>query len=332
MPQSSRKATQFLWAAIKILIVLLAGYFVYQKLLQADFWLLESHLDNTNRIFLYSYIAILILLSVVNWGLEIRKWRLLVSVVRPLSTKASSRQVFTAHLSGFITPAKAGDYGAKALAFPKEDRKKILFLNFLGNMYQLLATLFFGGIGLGIIAFFTSGTAIFFWLMGVMMCVLFYFIFPRFFNRIKWSLGGFSWAKVRSFLRTISLDVKKRARLLSFLRYVVFAHQFYFILWVLGSDLSYIFTMSCIGAMYLLSSLLPVMQLFDVVVRGGIAILIFGWFYVSEEIVLSAVLVMWLLNVMFPLLLGVYFLLVPARKLDQKKASTSSVSDKNRVA
>lgn len=309
VPLFTYKTKQFLWAALKIFIVLVAGYFVYRKLITADFWVLENHFSNIDTTSLYLYITIMILLSVLNWGLEIKKWQILSSQVRTLTLKNTLGHVFIAHIFGFVTPAKAGDYGAKSLFFPKEDRKKVLFLNFLGNMYQLLATLFFGLIGLGIIAFFTSGSAIFFWLMAVMMCLLFYFIFPRFLNRIKWSIAGYNWAKVRSYFKTIKPTIKKNSKAISFIRYLVFAHQFYFVLWVLGSDLSYIFTMACIMSIYLITSVLPVMQLFDVVIKGGVGVIIFSWFGISEEIVLSAVLAMWILNTLLPLVVGSYFLL-----------------------
>lgn len=322
VPLYTYKTKQFSWAVIKILVVLLACYFVYRKLSTADFWILESHLAKYHNTSLYLYIAILLIVSIVNWGLEIKKWQILVSQIRALSFKNMLSQVLTAHISGFITPAKTGDYGAKSLFFPKEDRKKILFLNFLGNMYQLLATLLFGLVGLGILAFYTSGSAIFFWLMAVMMCLLFYFIFPRFLSRIKWSISGYNWAKVRVYFKTIRPSLKRRVRRLSFARYLVFAHQFYMIFWLLGNDISYLFTMACILAVYLLSSLVPVMQLFDVVVKGGIAVLVFSRFGVSEEMVLSAVLIMWIFNTLLPLVVGVYFLLSRKRIHHPTKCST----------
>lgn len=309
VPLYPYKTKQFLWAAIKILIILVAGYVVYRKLVTADFWILENHLRGINTTSLYSYITITVILTLLNWGLEVKKWQVLVSQIRALTYKNALSEVLIAHISGFVTPAKAGDYGAKSLFYPKEDRKKILFLNFLGNLFQLFATVVFGLTGFGIIAFFTSGSAIFFWLLTVMMCLLFYLIFPRFLNHINWSIAGYNWAKVRSYLKRIRPSIMMYTKVVSFIRYLIFAHQFYFILWVLGNDLSYIFTMACIMATYLATSVLPVIQLFDFLIKGSVAVIIFSWFGILEEIVLSTVLTMWICNTLLPLVVGGCFLL-----------------------
>lgn len=308
--QLSHKATQFLWATIKILIVVLAGYFIYSKLDRYSLASLRYQLFDNKSLSLYLYIPIILLFTIGNWYLESKKWQILVKQISELSFRESVRQVTTAHLAGFITPAKAGDYGAKALYYAPEIRKKVLFLNFIGNMYQLLATLVFGFLGLGIIALFTGGTAIFFWGLTIFMTYIGYQLLPKLLRKFKWTLQGNPWHKIKQFHTSISKKIKKKARLLSFLRYVLFAHQFYLLLYVLGSDLHYVFTMSCIGAMYALSSLIPVMQLLDVVVRGGIAVWVFSWFKVDQEIVLATVLIMWILNVVLPLLPGAYFLVL----------------------
>ena len=308
MPRLSQKSTQLLWATLKILIVVLAGFFIYNKLDSHALNSLKYQLSEINTSSLYFYIIIILLFTAANWFFEFKKWQVLVGYFSQLSFRESAQQTLTAHLAGFVTPAKAGDYGAKALYYPKEQRKKILFLNFIGNMYQLLATLVVGFIGLGIIALFTSGTAIFFWGLSIFMTLVFYQILPKILRRFNWSLQGSAWHKVKNFWKAVPKDIKSKTRLYSFIRYAIFAHQFYVILLMLGADIPYVFAMSCIAAMYLLSSVIPVMQLLDVVVRGGVAVLVSGWYFVPEEIVLSTVLIMWLCNVVLPLLPGAIFL------------------------
>jgi hypothetical protein len=319
MPRLSHKATQLLWATLKILIVVLAGYFIYSKLNRSGLINLQFQLSEINTSSLYFYIIVILLFTSANWLFEFKKWQVLVGYIRQLSFRESAQQTLTAHLAGFVTPAKAGDYGAKALYYPKEQRKKILFLNFIGNMYQLLATLLVGFIGLGILALFTSGTAIFFWGLSIFMTLVFYQILPKVLKRFNWSLKGNAWHKIKSFWKAIPKDIKRKTRLYSLIRYAIFAHQFYIILLMLGADIPYVFAMSCIAAMYILSSLIPVMQLLDVIVRGGVAVFVFSWYFVPEEIVLSTVLIMWLCNVVLPLLPGTIFL------FKNKKRSSSTL-------
>jgi len=313
MPLLSHKAKQFLWWSVKITIVILAAFFIYNRIHRQSFLLIRDKISNINISSLYLYITIILVLTTINWILECKKWHLLGSLISKISLKQSISQTLIAHLSGFVTPAKAGDYGAKALFFSIEHRKKILFLNFIGNMYQMIATLFFGFLGLGIIAFFTNGTAIFFWGLALFMTFICYQILPKLLRQCNWTLKGNAWHKVKKYWKTISLAIKKKVRFLSFMRYLVFAHQFYFILYILNADITYGFAIACIGAMYLLSSIIPVMQLLDVVVRGGVAVWVFSWFYVSEEIIVTTVLIMWLSNVVLPLLPGAYFLFTSDR-------------------
>ena len=70
--------------------------------------------------------------SHLNWFFEIFKWKVLASHCERISLKESTKQVLKAHITSLITPAKIGEYGAKALFFKASYRKKILFLNVIG--------------------------------------------------------------------------------------------------------------------------------------------------------------------------------------------------------
>lgn len=308
MPRLSNKAKHLLWSVIKILILIVAGYLILTKLESSSVSQLSESLEHVSWARGAIYIFLMFLLSGVNWFLEVWKWQILVGYFEELRFRESINQTFTAHLLGFITPAKTGDYGAKTLFYQPSDRKKILFLNFIGNMYQLQATLIFGAIGLGIIALFTNGTALFFWGLSIFMGFILYQIIPKVLRSLGWTLKGNAWHKIKKFWKSIPQKLRKNVRILSLLRYAIFSHQFYILLLILGLELSYPFTMACICATYVLSSLVPVMQLFDVIVKGGVAVLVFSRFYVPEEIVLATILLMWFFNVILPLVLGGYFL------------------------
>ena len=46
-----------------------------------------------------------------------------------------------------FTPNRIGDYGAKALYYNSSYRKRIVLLNFIGNVMQMTITVLFGSIG-----------------------------------------------------------------------------------------------------------------------------------------------------------------------------------------
>ncbi|WP_375242595.1 hypothetical protein [Lacinutrix sp.] len=49
--------------------------------------------------------------------------------------------------ASLFTPNRIGEYGAKAIYFKKQFRKRILLLNLIGNLLQMTVTVVFGIIG-----------------------------------------------------------------------------------------------------------------------------------------------------------------------------------------
>jgi len=61
--------------------------------------------------------------------------------------------------------------------------------------------------------------------------------------------------------------------------------------------------------MYFFASVVPTVFVFDVVVRGGIAVWLFSFAGIPEFTVLSTVLAMWILNFVLPSIFGSFFIL-----------------------
>jgi len=263
MQSDSHKATQFLSYSIKILILAMVLFFVWKRISQDTSTIRENFKINISSLITYSNIAILLLLSIFNWLFEILKWKSLANHCHLITTKESMQQVLKAHIVSLITPAKIGEYGAKALFFPAPLRKKILFLNILGNGYQMLATTIFGSIGIGI-------------------CSYFFF---------------------------------------SFVRYLLFAHQFYFLVFLFQVDVSYPLAMGLITTMYLISSIIPMLQLFDVVLKTGVAVAVFTWVDTTEITIVCITFLMWFFNVVLPIIPGSYFMIIDTSLTSKKSMS-----------
>ena len=61
--------------------------------------------------------------------------------------------------------------------------------------------------------------------------------------------------------------------------------------------------------MYLLASIIPSIFIFDVVIKGGIAVYLFSIIGIDELVTLSVVTLMWILNFVLPSILGSYYVL-----------------------
>jgi len=75
--------------------------------------------------------------------------------------------------------------------------------------------------------------------------------------------------------------------------------------------------------MYLITSLIPMLFIFDVVVKGSVAIWLFGYLNVPELSILSVVSLMWILNFVLPSIVGSYFVFNFNPSFTEEKPITS---------
>lgn len=292
----------------KILIIAGAYYIISSKIL--DHGVLNSQLliDEFGSFTLldYPFLLFLILLSLTNWILEIFKWQALVKFVKPISFSKAADQSLSSLTASLITPNRIGEYGAKAIYFQKSERSKIMLLNFLGNFSQMGVTLIFGCLGLLLlwgnhppIEFDISalmGYAVILMLLMTMAIIL----------KKKWEVW---FLNLKTQFLKIPYNIHKSAFLYSILRYVIFSHQFYLFLLFFGVDIQYSLAMPLIFSMYLIASVIPGFVLFDWLVKGSVAVSLFGYYGVNEIIVLSITGLMWIFNFALPSLIGMFFVL-----------------------
>ena len=76
-----------------------------------------------------------------------------------------------------------------------------------------------------------------------------------------------------------------------------------------GVDIPYSLAMPIIFSMYLIASVIPGFVIFDWLVKGSVAISLFGFYGVNEIIVLCITGLMWICNFALPSLIGMFFVL-----------------------
>ncbi|PYE82974.1 lysylphosphatidylglycerol synthase-like protein [Winogradskyella epiphytica] len=306
------KSKQFLFVLIKISIVVCAFYFIYAKIAKNDTLKVSSFLSflNQNDAFSPKLILILLLLSIFNWYFEILKWQHLVKTIMPISFVSALEQSLGSLTASLITPNRIGDYGAKAIYFRKGFRTKIVLLNLLGNLAQMSITLIFGVIGLLLLiqryALDVNFSKLI--LLFVTLIAIGFITWLATKHRLI-NIKGQTLSTVIDFVKHIPLKRHGLILLLSLLRYAIFSFQFYFLLGLFGVNMSYFEAMIIISSMYLLASIVPSISLFDVVVKGSVAVFLFSYVEVNELVILSITTLMWLFNFVIPSLFGSYFVL-----------------------
>ena len=306
------KTKQFFFVLIKLSIVVGAFYFIYSKLSENENLQFNEFIAflKENDTFSPKNITFLLLLSTFNWFFEILKWKNLVKTIQHISFRNALEQSLGGLTASLITPNRIGDYGAKAIYYAKQLRTKIVLLNLLGNMAQMTITTIFGLIGFiifvnryqidvnyyrvvkfGLILFMVS----IFTVLGV--------------KQKRYKIKGFSLDRILDFIKKVGLKTHTSTLFYSLIRYLIFSFQFYYLLLMFGVDVDYSKAMVVITSMYFLASILPSISIFDVVIKGSVAVFLFSYVEVNELTILSIITLMWLLNFIIPSIFGSYFVL-----------------------
>ena len=308
----SYKSKQFFFVLIKISLVVVAIYFIYHKL-SKNGTLEFSHfiqILSKNGVFSLHTVVFLLFLSIFNWFFEILKWQQLVSSLQKISFTKSIEQCLGSLTVSLLTPNRIGEYGAKALYYTSRLRKRVLFINLISNLLQMLVTVVFGIIGILLLSqsqnLHINGLKfINILLIGIASCGLIIFIIRK--TNIK--IRGFSLQKIKLFLIKFSKKRLALGAVFSFFRYLIFSFQFYYLLLLFGVEISYLEAMQLITSMYFLASIIPSIFLFDVVIKGSVALYVFSLIGINDLIILSIVTCMWILNFVLPSIIGGFYVL-----------------------
>lgn len=306
-----RKTKQYLLAAAKVLVLAITFGYIFYKLknnqsLNFSEFITAIFSKGTVSIFA---LLLFLLLATANWFFEILKWQTLVSTLEKIDFKTALKQSLASLTVSLATPNRIGEYGAKALFFENRLRKKVLLLNFLSGGAQMFVTTVFGFFGLIYLLrnfniHYSISTFIYFGIGAVLLFAIGYY-----FKEKELLLTGFSIAKTLRYFRSIPFQVKFKTVVFSVFRYIIFSGMFYGLLLIFGGNIGFSEAMPLIFAMYFLVSILPTIFIFDVVIRGGVAVWLFSFVEIPELIILSTVLAMWLYNFVLPSLLGSFFVL-----------------------
>jgi len=302
----SNKSKHYGLIALKVLILTASSWFIFNRLSSLD----STAWDTFRSAFTgknYTSVLLFLFLAAGNWVLEITKWRFMVSAIRKINFSESARQCLSALSAGLWTPNRIGEYGVKALYFPRQDRKKVMVLNLFSNLSQMFATLLFGIPGL-LYFVFRYQIDIPAWKPFVMLTIVFVLLVSGYaFRKKQLLIRGLSIQKLLDFLSSISLEIRSRVVLLSVLRYLVFGSLFYLLLVFFGIEIELGEAIPLITAMYLVSSLLPSFFFTEVAIKGGVALWLFSVAGFDEIPVLCAAISTWLLNFVSPAVLGAVF-------------------------
>jgi len=290
----------------KIILFLLLSWFVIEQLfLKNDFkaqWDFFLQHFNSDKVYLF---VLALLLMPLNWTLETIKWKKLLKSETPFFQLLKS--VIAGLTVGFVTPGRSGEFAGRVLFLGEENKMKAFYLSVIGGIAQNAVTLATG-------AFFIYTWRNSYFLTEIVTglavaYLLFYFRFDLV-NRYLLSNSFFRrYGLVILDTDLPDIDVQVKVLGISWMRFMVYLSQCVLLLSFFGVNSEY-FSLFVHSIVFLIAQTFsPLMPLLDVSYRGGTALYVFEGFSDNHIAVLSAVLMMWLINLAIPAMMGYLFIL-----------------------
>jgi hypothetical protein len=257
-------------------------------------------------------LAIALVLMGANWWLEVVKWKILANKLEPTSSSDALKGVLAGVTLNIITPNQLGEFIGKLLYLKSTPKLKGALSAIIGNTAQVIMTLLFGLMGLFYIMLNTHllNMQQFIWLNIFLSVALIVVVFIYFnINKIaqfKWLSGVKKHLVVFTQYTSSELGV---LLILSLIRYLVFALQYYLLTNVFFIDVSFAQAVACIFAAMCVQSFMPSFMLIELGMRGAAALWFFSLFTNQVVSILLTTYVLWIINVMLPGLIGLFFVL-----------------------
>jgi hypothetical protein len=283
------------------------AFIVYKLVKLSDQECLVLHTAFSKNASIKLFTAI-ILFMFLNWSIEAIKWKILVRFVQPQSLFIAIKSVFIGVTIGLFTPNRAGELIGRVYYLEDDKKLRASIVNIVGSAAQVACTFIFGLIAL---LFFKENwlakvpLTIFMSLLILLLIVCFasYYVIRNnrvFMNIIEEVLVPF---------KRISLKTMTQILGLSMFRYCIFTLQFILVLHLFEIDLSVVDMIICISVNYFLITAIPTYALAEIGVRGSVAAAVFGVYGIEALPVISASLMIWIVNLAVPALIGTAILM-----------------------
>ncbi len=274
----------------------------------------NSNLFKTSNVY---YLLLVFILMLINWGVESYKWKLSINKITQISFFKAYTAIFSGISVSIFMPNRTGEFLGRIFYLKPENRVKGAIASIITSYSQLVATIIFGSIGISLLYIFYPSNILtqnnINWLINIPVYIvatistLIYFKitwFSYFFE--KWHFLK-KYSNSIKFLNSYNINELSTFLFLSFIRYIVFLLQFYFLILVFNVEISFTQCLIASTITFYASTIIPTFAIAEIGVRGSVAVIIFGFFSnMYSEIILASTL-LWVINIGIPAIIGNIF-------------------------
>ncbi len=261
---------------------------------------------------------IVILLVTVNYGLEAKKWQLLIAEVQQVSYLKSYKAVLSGQSFAFNTVNNVGEYFGRIAHLDEGKRLKAISVTIVGSISQFIVTLLMGIGGLIYLRFYILDDTHFiqglnkYWIdgliyalsVGTIVLLLVYY-------EIAWITKLLEKVpyihKLSFFIVSVEHLSKRKLTFIMFLsifRYTVFVLQYIILMHLFKVDIAMITTGWMVCVMFLVLAIIPSIALAELGIRGEISKQIFGLLSTNILGITFSAALIWFINRVLPALAG----------------------------
>lgn len=303
----------FLWFA----------YAIYHQLRYKNDLRLSVHQLKTSISRHWPAIALVVSLMCVNWGIEARKWQLLVRPVQHLGFRKAYYAILSGVSFSINTPNRIGEYGGRILYLENAHRVQGVAVTMVGSLSQFLTTTVFGLAGFAFYLFrfhpLDAGGRVPQWVLesalvacvaaGATFVALLYFHLDRVtlrFARIRW------FRRLRSHILLMGgfpVPVLRKVLVFSVLRYLVFSAQYLILLGAMGVGMLWWQGFLMIFLIYMVLAVIPTVAIAELGIRGEVGLYCLGLLSANKIGIIAGTVGIWLINLVIPAVVGSLLLL-----------------------
>lgn len=278
-----------------------------------------SEAINTNDFFQLSFssqvaplLGLTILLCIVNWFLEAKKWKILASPFQDMPIGLAYKSVLAGLATGLITPNRLGNFIGR-LAYVQEHNKVQATVNTqVGNLAQFIVSILLGIAGLSYTLVYLNpllNPFVFILFPATLLILSFWLYFnPKSILKLPFGKKIVAWRpKAFTDLATFPNSLKWRVLAFSVLRYFVFIIQYYSLFILFGTDISPVLIAALAATTFLITTIIPGVFFGKLLIRESAAVFVFSWVGLPVAVILAVSFLLWLINLASPALIGWYF-------------------------
>lgn len=263
-----------------------------------------------------------IVLMTANWGIETLKWQILLRHLFKIPFVKALKSVISGVAFTMITPNRTGEFIGRVFYVPEGNRIRAAALTLISSASQLIVTLAGGSIGLLVLRHYLSASTethnlSIGWIDSLIAgTILILLIVVLFYFRIRWlvklvrripKLSRYDYFIEP--LEEVEVGEFVKILLLSAIRYGVFIVQ-YWLLFKLFDVQMLSWQLSCVvTVLFLVLAVVPTIALAELGIRSKASIILFSIFSSNTIGILVATATIWLINIIFPAVIGSLFVL-----------------------